>query len=84
MTDMSHLLFGLADLEVGRTYKCVVDRERGLALEPIEKRGRPRSIAGHKVIAARALEKTGMSIREIAKSLNESVGAVRTALGRPR
>ncbi len=84
MTEMIHLLFDLADLEVGRTYKCVVDRERGLALAPTEKRGRPRSITGHKVIAARALGKTGMSLREIAQALNESVGAVRTALGRPR
>jgi len=61
-----------------------VDRERGLALVPTERRGRPRAITGHKVIAARALEKTGMSLREIAKALGESMGAVRTALGRPR
>lgn len=84
MPDMIHLLFDLADLEVGRTYKCVVDRERGLALEPTERRGRPRSLTGHIVLAARALHKSGYSQRNIAKSLNTNQGAVRTALGVPR
>ena len=84
MTEITTLLFGLSDLEVGRTYKCVVDRERGLALEPTEKRGRPRALTGHIVIAARALRQHKMSQREIAKALNTSQGAVRTALGEPR
>ena len=84
MTEMTHLLFELADLEVGRTYKCMVDRERGLALAPTEKRGRPRAISGHLVLAARALDKAGYSLRMISTSLNVSIGAVRTALGRPR
>ena len=84
MSPTVHLVFDLADLEVGRTYKCVVDGERGLALEPTEKRGRPRSLTGHVVIAARALDKSGYSQRDIAKALNTTQGAGRTALGRPR
>jgi len=84
MTDTVSLHFDLAELEVGRVYRCVVDRERGLALEPTEKRGRPRSLKGHTVIAARALVKAGYSLRDTAKSLNTSVGAVRTAIGAPR
>lgn len=84
MTETATLLFGLSDLEVGRTYKCVVDHERGLALEPTEKRGRPRALTGHLVLAARALNSSGYSMPSIAKSLSTSVGAVRTALGKPR
>lgn len=84
MTDTVSLHFDLAELEVGRVYRCVVDRDRGLALEPTEKRGRPRSLRGHTVIAARALKAAGYSIRDIAKALNTNPGAVRTALGVPR
>ena len=71
-------------VKIGREYRAVVGLDGLPALELVERRGRPRSLTGEEVIAARALKNLGHTQKSVAKALRTSVGAVRTATGAPR
>lgn len=75
------LLTDLDQVHIGVTYKAVLGENGEPALEEVITRGRPRSLAGEQLAAARALRKCGLTISEIGDALNASTGAVCTALG---
>lgn len=67
-------------LEIGRSYKAVLDGEGRPALEPVVTPGRPRALAEGQIIAARALRDLGWPVTRVAATLEVSHRAVSTAL----
>lgn len=78
------LIRNIHHAHLGREYRVVMAEDNLPALELIEGRGRPRSLTGEQVIAARALKNAGLTMQRIAETLGCSYKAVRTATGAPR
>lgn len=72
----------ISAVEIGKSYRAVLDENGEPALELIRTRGMPRALSGDQIIAARALRKLGKTYAEIGAILDVSQGAVATALGR--
>ena len=75
------LLTSVEQVHIGRTYKAVNGPSGRPALEEVITKGRPRSLEGEQLEAARAMRRVGVTYRVIADALEVSLGAVTTALG---
>jgi hypothetical protein len=75
------LLSSVEQVHIGRTYKAVNGPNGRPALEEVSTKGRPRTLEGEQLEAARALRRCAVPYRKIAETLEVSLGAVTTALG---